>query len=186
MNSINRLNLVKEKLAELLNQEKLVILAIDGYGGSGKSTLSKEIQSEFSNSVIIPFDDFATSTNGAQDRKRFLEQVLIPLKDEKVANYQQFNWIEEKLGNWKAVEPEGVIILEGTSLLGEDFNSYYDLRIWVDCPHEVASKRGMDRDKNEYQVNNDKKWNDIWIKEEQEYAKTEPWNKADILIKVRN
>ncbi len=183
---MSELQIIKENITELLAQKSLVLLAIDGYGGSGKSTLAKEIQSEFPGSEIITLDDFATSTNNGADRKRFLEQVLIPLSNSKEANYQKFDWSEQKLTDWKVVKPEGLIIIEGVSMLGEDFNPYYDFRIWIDCPHEIASKRGMNRDKNEYKVDNDEKWEQIWIKEEQEYAKTEPWKRADLIVKARN
>jgi uridine kinase len=91
----------------------------------------------------------------------------------------------QALAEWREINADGLIIIEGVSALGEDFNLYYDFRIWIDCPLEFASKRGMDRDRNVYKVDHDQMWKEIWIKEDQEYAKTEPWKRADLIIKAR-
>ncbi len=176
---------VKEKLSNLLAQRQPILLAIDGYGGAGKSTFATHLQKEFPGSVIITLDDFATSNAGGADRKRFIEQVLAPLHIGKETKYQKYNWQSQSLGEWVEVEPKGLIILEGVSTLGEDFNQYYDSRVWLDVPHEVASKRGMDRDKTVYQVDHDEKWKKIWIPQEKEYAKQEPWKRADFILKTK-
>ncbi len=174
---------VKEKIAELLSTKEPVLLAVDGFGGAGKSTFATEVQKHFPGAVIIPFDDFFTSLEAVYDRKKFLEQVLLPLHAGTQAKYQKFDWPKGEMGDWVTVEPKGLIIFEGVSMLGEDFNPYYDIRVWLDVAHEVASKRGMDRDKNVYKVDHDEKWEKIWIPGEKEYAKSEPWKRADFLIK---
>jgi uridine kinase len=163
---------------ELLAKKQPVLLAIDGYGGSGKTTLARAIQSEFPGSAIITLDDFATDTTSGADRKRFLSQVLMPLSAGKAAHYQKFNWREKALGDWITVEPNGLIITEGVSVLGEDFIFYYDLRIWIDCPFELALQRMKERDKN---MHNPKYFN-VWEKEDRNYGKTEPWKRADIIV----
>lgn len=175
---------IKERVSDLLSQKQPVLLAVDGYGGAGKSTFAAKLQAEFPSSIVIGLDDFAVSEQILADRQRFLEQVLVPLSQGKQAKYQKFNWQKQMLDEWVTVEPEGLVILEGVSLLADDFNSHYDLRVWIDTPHEVASQRGMDRDKNVYKVDHNDLWNRIWIPREKEYAKTEPWKRADFVIKV--
>jgi len=184
MRYMDDLKQIQEKVTALLLRKPIVLLAIDGYGGSGKSTLARKIQNEFSGSVIITLDDFVTSTVSGPDRRRVLSQVLLPLSGSKSAQYQRFDWHQEILTDWITVKPEGLIIIEGVSVLKDDFHSYYDFRVWIDCPPELASKRGMERDRNIYKVNNDQKWEEIWIKADQEYAKTEPWKHADLIIKA--
>ncbi len=170
-------------LRELLMQKQPVLLAIGGYGGSGKTTLARAIQSEFPGSEIVTLDDFAIP-GGGSDRKRIVSQVLDPLSNGIPAHYQRFDWEQQSLTEWRKVKPEGLIIIEGVSVLGDDFNPFFDFRIWIDCPHELASKRGMERDKNVYKVDHDRMWNEIWIPEEIEYGKTEPWKRADLIIPV--
>ncbi|MEK7109037.1 MAG: hypothetical protein AAB919_01205 [Patescibacteria group bacterium] len=174
---------VKEKISGLLAHKQPVLLAVDGYGGAGKSTFAAKIQQEFPGSVVITLDDFGTSRGEHSDRGRFMEQVLAPLHAGRATKYQRYDWKKDDLADWVEVKPEGLIILEGVSMLGEDFNPYYDLRVWLDVPHEVASKRGMDRDKNVYKVDHDEKWEKIWIPGEKAYAKSEPWKRADYILK---
>ena len=132
----------------------------------------------------MTLDDFATARGEHSDRKRFLEQVLVPLHEGRATTYQKYDWKKDDMGDWVEIKPEGLVICEGVSMLGEDFTPYYDLRVWLDVPHEVASKRGMDRDKNIYKVDHDEKWEKIWIPGEKAYAKSEPWNRADFVIKT--
>ena len=181
---MDKLEQIIEKVSVLLLRKQPILLAIDGYGGSGKSTLAREIQSDFPGSKIITLDDFVISNEEPADRNRFLAQVLIPLSSGKLARYQRYDWQRQELAEWIEVAPKGLIIVEGVSTLGEDFNPYYDFRIWIDCPHELASKRGMERDRNVYNVDHDRMWEEVWIKGEQEYAKTEPWKRADLIIKA--
>ena len=169
------------KIRELLSQKQLVLLAIDGYGGSGKTTLARAIQLNFPGSAIITLDDFATDTTSGADRNRFISHVLMPLSEGKDARYQRFNWREKILADWITVEPKGLIIIEGVSVLGEDFNSYYDLRVWIDCPFDIASQRMKERDKN---MHNPTYFN-VWEKEDAEYGKTEPWKRADLIVDAR-
>src|ERR1700722_18857835 len=109
---------IREKVTELLSRKQPILLAIDGYGGSGKSTLAKEIQCKFPCSAIITLDDFATDTESGAGRERFLSQVLVPLSDSNAAHYQRFDWSKKSLAEWVEVKPEGLIIIEGVSILG--------------------------------------------------------------------
>ncbi len=183
---MKELDSIVARIQELLEKKQPVLVAIDGYGGAGKTTLARAIQSEFLSSAIITLDDFATDIEGPADRKRFLSQVLLPLSNGIAANYQRFDWPTQALAEWREVRPNGLIIIEGVSTLGEDFNSYYDLRVWIDCPHELASQRGMERDKNIYGVNHEQLWKEIWIPGEREYGKTEPWNRADMIVPIHS
>ena len=179
---MNDKEIIRAKVTELFFKKHLVLLAIDGYGGSGKTTLARAIQSEFPSAAIITLDDFATDNVSGADRKRFLSQVLVPISEGNFAQYQRFNWREKTLADWITVEPKGMIIIEGISVLAEDFNSFYDLRVWIDCPFEVASERMRERDKN---MHNPTYFN-VWEKEDREYGKTDPWKRADLIVTVQS
>ena len=174
---------LRERIRELLKEKPLLLVAIDGFGGSGKSTLAAALQNSFEGSQVVHMDDFAQSRNGDTDRQRLLQQVLEPLRAGKSARYQKFDWQNERLGDWVELKAGGPVFVEGTSLLADDLYPYYDFNVWIDVPHEEASKRGMDRDKNVYKVDHDEKWRTIWIPGEKEYAKLEPWKRADFLFK---
>jgi uridine kinase len=170
-----------EVTRELLKKKQPVLVAIGGYGGSGKTTLARAIQNQFPNSTIITLDDFAVP-DGGSDRKRIISQVLLPLSEQRLARYQRFVWQQQSFMDWRELKPEGLIIVEGVSVLEEDFNSYYDFRIWIDCPLELASERGMARDRILYGSSYDRMWEEFWKKEDRDYGKTEPWKRADLVI----
>jgi uridine kinase len=176
--SISEYQAITGSIRDLLKSRSFVLVAIDGYGGSGKTTLARSLQTEFTPCSIITLDDFATDVMNGADRERFLSQVLLPLADGRAARYQQFDWRTKQLAEWLEVEPVGVIICEGVSIAAADFSPHYHFRIWIDCSLEIASDRMHERDKD---LHNPTYFN-VWEKEDAEYAKTEPWNRADFII----
>lgn len=159
-----------------------VLVAIDGYGGAGKTTLAKHIQAAFPGSRIICSDEFALPQGGG-DRKRMLDQVFLPLSEGRTATYQRFEWSKQALTDWIEIKPEGLIIIEGVQVLRDDFHSYFDLRIWIDCSLELAAQRGMERDRNILSSEDIKLWEERWMKEDRDYSLAEPWKRADLIIK---
>jgi uridine kinase len=159
-------------------------VAIDGYGGAGKTTLARAIQSEFLGSQIITLDDFETDTTSGADRKRFVADVLEPLVVKSFAKYQPFSWKNKMIMDWIEVKPHGVILLEGVSVLGQDFYSYYDLRIWINCPFELAQERMQGRERKAEHVSTLSHWFNVWEKEDKDYGLTEPWKRADIIVPI--
>jgi hypothetical protein len=84
--------------------------------------------------------------------------------------------------DWVELPAEGLIVIEGVSVLGEDFHSYYDLRIWIDCPFELAQERMKARERSagrEFSLSN---WFNVWEREDRDYGRTEPWKRADIIV----
>ncbi len=180
---MNSYNSIVSRLRELLAQKNPVLAAIDGYGGAGKTTLATQIQAEFPTSPIITLDAFATDTTTGADRIRFRTHVLEPLASRRTARYQPFNWKKRSLDDcWVEVKADGLVLIEGVSVLGEDFQHYYDLRIWMDCPFERAQERMKERERKagrEFSLSN---YFNVWEKEDRDYGLTKPWERADIII----
>jgi uridine kinase len=170
---------VTTEVARLLAVKPSVLVAIDGYGGAGKTTLANRLQSEFSGSSIT-LDDFAQDVGSGADRSRFLSEVLIPLSKGQPACYRKFDWKARTLADAVTIDPIGLILIEGVSVNAEDFTHYYDLRIWIDCTLEEASRRMRERDKQLHHPTYFK----VWEKEDADYARTEPWSRADIVIRA--
>jgi uridine kinase len=66
---MDSLGIIREQVAVLCFQKQPVLIAIDGYGGSGKTTLARAIQTEFPGSEIVTLDDFARDTNEWRGQK---------------------------------------------------------------------------------------------------------------------
>ena len=55
-----------------------VLVAIDGAGGAGKSSLAASIADQMHSSFIVCLDDFARPSVPGWDQERFRRQVLNP------------------------------------------------------------------------------------------------------------
>jgi len=157
------------------------LVAIDGRGGSGKTTLAAAIVEALPVASVVHLDDFGLSEGGV-DRERLLREVLRPLRAGRTANYQRFDWKSKRLDNWITIEPRGVVLVEGVSTLHETLNQDYDFRVWIECPWEVGFERGLLRDR-EAGGDTEREWLEAWIPEETDYISAKaPREKADYVL----
>lgn len=172
---------IANKIAKLKKANETFLVAIDGFGGSGKSTLAKDLKNILGNgSEIVPLDDF----NYPPDRKRLLDQVLIPLKHDESSKYQRYDWNSKSLTEWIEIKPGRIVIIEGLTALHKELIDNYNLTIWIDMDQDKANKRGISRDLNDYKVDTKKQWKEDWIPMEKEYVdSTKPQSRADIIYK---
>lgn len=170
------------KIRDLKEPNKTFLVAIDGRGGSGKSTLAENLKNRLAGVTIVHLDDFAYPMGGA-DRQRLLDQVILPLKENKVAKYQKRDFTTKELTTWHEIHPGGIVIIEGAITLHDLLVKHYDFKIWIECPAEIGYQRGVVRDKNVYDVNTEKDWKEKWMPEEDKaIAEQKPQEKADITI----
>lgn len=152
------------------------IIAVDGPGGAGKSTLAERLAHQL-NAPIISIDDFASWELPIVPGATLLETVLIPIASGQPIGYEPTDWG----GQPKArvlVEPSEFVILEGVGSSRADFEPYLSFRIWVETPREVRLRRGLLRDGEDARS----RWND-WMAAEDAYIKREhPAERADLVL----
>lgn len=100
------------------------IVAIDAPGGAGKSTLAMDLSRELDNCPIVHTDELATWDVPLLWYPRMIEQVLEPLKLNRTARYQKYDWNLKRLGEWLEVPAARVVILEGVSSARKAFRPY--------------------------------------------------------------
>jgi len=147
-----------KEVAETIKQKhfsnKPIIIAIDGFGGAGKSTLAKDLKSQLQSAAIVEVDDFflfgvkSDANKSNFDRRRLKEQVLEPLKQGESASYQKSIDESNPLSEYIDVPQVDYVILEGVSSFHPDIAKFIDYRIWLDIPADEAKRRMMNRDKN--------------------------------------
>ena len=122
------------------------VIAIDGPGGAGKSTLAERVSVALGNSPIVHTDDFAGWETPLEWWPRLLTQVLEPLSRNQPARYQRYDWETECLAEWHELPPAPYVILEGVSASREAFRPYLSYTVWIETPRDERLRRGLERD----------------------------------------
>lgn len=153
-------NEIVSRIIKLKENRERVLVAIDGRCASGKTTLSlaleKELLKQNIKSTVIHIDEFFLrpeqrtkerfETPGENiDHERFLEKVLIPIKENTEVKYQPFNCSLFALAEEKTVELNSVIIIEGSYSLNKNLKDFYDLKIFVTSDYETRLQRILKR-----------------------------------------
>lgn len=153
------------------------VVAIDGFGGAGKSTLA-QIVAERRGARVVHTDDFASWDDPVNWWPRLLTEVLVPLSRNQTASYRRYDWGSQTLAEWHDIEPGGLLILEGVTSSREAFRPYLAASIWVETPRDLCLKRGLERDGD----GAEELWAQ-WMSDEDEWAAAEsPREHATIIV----
>lgn len=124
-----------------------LFIAVDGHGGSGKSTFAK-LLGEKLGAQIVQTDYFASWDNPLNWWPLVIQYVFEPIKNGATTlNYPRSKWSPDH--NPEAVIDQPVtpiMILEGVSSLRKEFREYIGYGIFVDTPKGLCLQRGVERD----------------------------------------
>ena len=167
-----------------------VVVAIDGFGGAGKSTLARDLQNKLKSATVVEVDDFyvfgmkSDANKSYFDRARLVKQVLRPLKQGKQPSYQRSIDKDNPLSDYIDVPQVDYVILEGVSSFHPDIAEYIDFKIWLDIPANVARNRMKERDIKEGDDHGDQFW-DHNTDSYQEYKDLHrPDDHADLIVDI--
>jgi uridine kinase len=158
------------------------VVAIDGYGGAGKSTLASRLGPLLTDQGLrvdlVHTDDFAQADIPLNWWPRLITQVLQPLRAGLPARYQRYDWDVQCLAEWHSIEPGGLIVLEGVSSSRNAFRPYLSLAVWVETPVDERLRRGLERDGEAAR----ERWRQ-WMADETAWGELErPWERADLVV----
>lgn len=154
------------------------VIAIDGCGGAGKSTLAANLSNVLKQCPVIHTDDFASWDHPLNWFPRMIEQVFTPLGMNKAAKFQRFDWLERKLSNWIQIDPQEFVIVEGVSSSRNEFRPYLSFSIYVQTSPGIRLQRGLARDGDEAK----EEWLK-WMAAENEYVeRDEPQRFANMVV----
>lgn len=186
------MEITDELLQSIGNFPKPTIVAISGFGGSGKSTIAKQLGEKL-NAPVIGVDSFqkpgAFNTKfslwNIMDFERLEDEVLKPFfRQDSLIRYGHFNAPTESIDKTVEVENVGFLVIEGVGLFRPELDKYFTYKIWIDVPVEEATERGKKRDREEYHNPMDEQWDGIWKENDLEYYATyKPQETADLVIK---
>jgi uridine kinase len=185
------------RLAALQATGPRFVIAIDGRGGAGKSSLARLIAESLPGARHCEYDWFhlpqsAIVSSERYDYKRLIHEVLMPfragVRDFSVGRY---NWgylsgVEDGFAAERVqLSDVDVIVLEGCGVLHQALTDFYDLSIWLDTNPDESLSRGMRRDVDEYGLDPErvqKAWAEWSAWEEQSLAAYDRRLLADLLL----
>lgn len=183
-------NLVK--IIGSLPKGKPLIIGIDGRCAAGKTTLAAGLQAEIG-CAVFHMDDFflrpeqrteerLRAAGGNVDRERFLEEVLLPLKNgESTVVYRPYDCKSQTLREEVKVRTAAVNIVEGSYSLHPSLWDFYDLRVFLTVSPEEQTRRIILRNGRE----NSEIFMSRWIPLEEKYfAAFDVASRCDILIET--
>ncbi len=172
---MNKFDELITAIEELMKQKLHVVIAISGFGGSGKSHLTNKLCDYFKikeNQVVCIDNLYGPNPNGPdifdQSDWPLIESILKDVCAGKKLQYQGKSF----KGNILHFDEElpKVVIFEGIRLLQPKLLPYFDMSIWIDCPQELAIKRAKARDRaqgeDEHTIN---RWDTDWGPKDKEY-----------------
>jgi uridine kinase len=156
---------------------KTRIVAVDGAGGAGKSSLAHWLAQELG-AQVIHTDDFASWENPVDWWPDLLELALKPLAAGRPARYTPATWGGEERDALH-IESGGTVVLEGVTASRKAFRPYLAYAIWIETPRDVRLQRGLERDGADAR----RQW-EAWMEAEDRYVEAErPAEHADIVLR---
>jgi uridine kinase len=154
------------------------VIALDGPGGAGKTTLAGHLSAALGDAPVVHTDEFATPDDPREWWQRLLADVLCPLSHGHASRFRPYDWVAGRLTRWRVIEPGAFLVLEGVSASREAFRPFLSLTVWVRTAREERLRRGLARDG---QGARDQ-WL-AWMADEDAYVQREkPERNADLVV----
>jgi dephospho-CoA kinase len=168
--------------------QRPLLIAIEGYGGSGKTTVARQLAIALGNACVVAVDDFIVKDklcepswdSGVFDRDRLERQVLAPGRNGQPMRYQRLDWATNTLGEPVEVADIDYLIVEGITAYHPTIERYYDVKIWIETPLKLAAHRGRARDGS---AENSAHW-ELWARNDRAYQRRyHPKRRADYICR---
>ncbi|HEC10010.1 MAG TPA: aminodeoxychorismate synthase [Acidimicrobiales bacterium] len=155
------------------------LVAVDGPGGSGKSTFARRLAAVSPHEVsVVHTDDFASPEEPIDWWPSCLSRALEPLAAGRPARFRRYDW--EHLG-WKeeiTVDPRPVVIIEGVSSGRREWADRLAMTIWIHADRDLRLSRGLERD-GEHMAG---VWSAWMAAEEEHYSRDPTRPRADLVV----
>jgi len=163
------------------------IVAVDGRGASGRSTLAARVSALAPASAVVHTDDLAWHEPLFGWGQLLADVVLRPLHEGRALAYRPPQWKRRGRNRVIAV-PAGldVVIVEGTGASQREHADLIDTTVWVQADFAEAERRGVARDIVEG-VNGDPDqvaafWHERMAGELAFLDRQQPWQRACVVV----
>ena len=186
-----RVSATDELVAHLLSlvgtpQGRPAIIAVDGRGGSGKTTLTTALTAAVPGAQAFHLDDLIWN-EPLYDWDQLYVDTLTQLRRAGSLDLVPDKWREHgREGSIRIPAGSPLVLVEGTGAGLAAVRSLIDAHVWVQTGDDVAERRGIKRDIAEG-VNGDAEesvrfWHWWMAGERPFFAKDRPWRRADVIV----
>lgn len=157
------------------------IVAVDGRGGAGKSTLVERMRALVPRSAVVHTDDVAWHHAFFGWADLLGKHVLEPLRRGDGVDYRPPAWLERgRAGSILVAAGLDVVFVEGTGIVRSELAPLIDASVWVQVDAVEAARRLVARDGDSPEQ---RRLVDEWNREEGPFLLRErPWERADVVV----
>ena len=162
------------------------IIAVDGRGGSGKTTLTTALTAAVPGAQAFHLDDLIWN-EPLYDWDQLYVDTLTRLHEAGCLDLVPDKWREHgREGSIRVPAGSPLVVVEGTGAGLRAVSNLIDAHVWVQTGDDVAERRGIKRDVAEG-VNGDAEesvrfWHWWMAGERLFFAKDRPWQRADVIV----
>jgi uridine kinase len=168
----------------------VLVLAIDGHGAAGKSTIAGAV-ARATGAALVHTDDFfrsppvrprpaaadASAMACYYDWRRLRAQALEPLRARRAAAFRRFDWERgHGLGGAVAVEPGDLVLVEGVFSAAPELTDLVDRSVFVQTPEPERLRRL-------HRLVTPEEWDEGWLAAERAYfGLVRPPSSFDLIV----
>ncbi|QBX56985.1 4-amino-4-deoxy-L-arabinose transferase [Nocardioides seonyuensis] len=121
------------------------LLCIDGFAGTGKTTLAAEVL-RLGGGHVLHLDDFYPGWRGLDEVGAQVEPMLGDLAAGIPGHYRRWDWDRDAFVEDVTVEPVDLLVLEGVGSGQGAWAHLITALVWLRAPQAVRLQRGLERD----------------------------------------
>jgi hypothetical protein len=157
------------------------LLAIDGRGSSGKTTLAGRLAAAFPGARVVHTDDVAWHHAVLDWADLLVDGILRPVRDGRPVSYRPPQWdLRGRPGSIDVPAGCPLLIVEGVGAGRRALAGWYHAVIWSECDQALADRRNRVRmAAGETTPEN----YELWMAEEIPFVAAErTWERADLVV----
>ena len=155
------------------------LVCIDGPAGSGKTTLAGRLADALGpDAAVVHLEDLYAGWTLTGAVARLCAGVLRPVAEGRPGAHSRYDWHAGRFTEPVQVPAAAVLLVEGCGSSPRELDRWTTLRIWVEAPQALRTRRGLARD-GEHLAEHWRRWQRI---EAAEFAEQDTRARADVRL----